>query len=77
MANFAFVSANIEVRAGTTVTWTNNDQASHTVTFRSAGVDSGVLRTGQTFSHTFTAPGAYDYFCSIHPYMVGRVTVTS
>ncbi len=76
MANFAFAPANIQVRQGTTVTWTNDDQAPHTVTFRSGGVDSGVLRTGQSFHYTFTSPGTYDYYCVIHPYMVARVTVT-
>jgi plastocyanin len=77
MANFAFAPANIQVRTGTTVTWTNDDQVSHTVTFRNGGVDSSILRTGQSFRYTFTTPGSYDYYCSIHPYMVGRVTVTS
>ena len=77
MASFAFAPANIQVRAGATVTWTNDDQAPHTVTFRNVTADSGVLRTGQSFRYTFATPGAYDYYCSIHPYMVGRVTVTS
>jgi amicyanin len=66
----------LTVTAGTTVTWVNNDDMPHTVTdknrvFRSAGLD-----IGDKFSYTFTTPGAFDYFCTIHPYMNGKVVVT-
>ena len=75
--NFAFQPASIEVKSGTTVTWTNQDTAPHTVTFRNGAHGSGTLQQGQSFSYTFKTPGTYDYYCAVHPYMVARVTVTS
>lgn len=75
--NFAFAPAAITVAVGTKVTWTNHDDEVHTVTssdnpqlFKSEGLD-----TDDTFSFTFTKPGTYKYFCSIHPRMVGTVIV--
>ena len=66
----------LTVKAGTTVTWTNRDDDAHTVTsvanpFRSPGLD-----TGETFSYTFTRAGTFEYFCSLHPLMTGKVVVT-
>lgn len=66
----------LTVAAGTTVTWVNVDDMPHTVTdrnrvFRSAGLD-----TNDSFSYTFTTPGAFDYFCTVHPYMTAKVVVT-
>jgi plastocyanin len=64
------------VAAGTTVTWVNQDDIPHTVvstdgkTFRSR-----VLDTGDRFSFTFARPGAFGYYCSIHPHMTGKVLV--
>ncbi len=75
--NFSFQPASIQVTTGTTVTWTNQDTAPHTVTFRSSAQGSGTLQRSQSFSYTFTTPGTYDYYCAVHPYMVGRVIVTS
>ena len=76
--NFAFDPPNITVAPGTTVTWTNNDSAPHTVTATdpAGAFDSGTLRPGQSFSVTFTQPGTtYAYYCAIHPSMRGTVTV--
>ena len=76
IGNFTFGPAALVVKAGTTVTFVNGDDIPHTVvaadkkTFRSK-----VLDTGESFTFTFTRPGAYDYFCSIHPHMTGRVVV--
>ncbi len=72
--NFMFMT--VTVPAGTTVTWTNRDEVPHTVRethnlFRSAALD-----TGDSFSYTFTQPGTYDYYCSLHPQMVAKVIVT-
>jgi plastocyanin len=73
--NFAFTPQTITVKAGTSVTWTNNDSAQHTVTSAdgistSANVtsmfDSGLFNQGQTFSFTFTKAGTYFYECTIH-----------
>ena len=75
--NFAFQSANIQVRTGTTVTWTNQDNVPHSVTFKNGMKDSGLLSQGQSFSYTFNTPGTYQYYCTVHPYMVATVTVVS
>ncbi len=72
-----FGTPTVTVRPGTTVTWINEDDDAHTVTsttdvFRSPGLD-----TGETYSHTFTNPGTYEYFCTLHPLMTGKVVVRS
>lgn len=72
--NFTFDPPQLAVKAGTTVTWTNRDDIPHTVVspgkFRSKALD-----TDDSFSFTFTAPGDYDYFCSLHPHMTGVIKV--
>ena len=75
--NFAFSPVNISVKAGTKVTWTNNDSATHTVTETDGktGPSSGNLANGDSYSFTFTKPGIYHYDCAIHPNMTGTVTV--
>jgi plastocyanin len=73
--NFNFTPAVMTVAAGTTITWTNNDDVEHTVTASDNSFSSKALETGDTFSHTFVQPGTYTYFCAIHPFMTGRVTV--
>ncbi|HKW05882.1 MAG TPA: cupredoxin domain-containing protein [Nitrososphaerales archaeon] len=69
-------SITVKIGVNNTVTWTNNDQASHTVTDKGV-FDSGVLSPGQTFTYTFTTPGTYHYYCTIHPWMTGTVIVES
>jgi plastocyanin len=74
----AFEPADITVKAGTTVTWTNSDDIPHTVTKEGgpgAEFDSGDLDPGATFEQTFDAPGKVDYVCTIHPGQAGTVTV--
>lgn len=73
ITGFAFSPAQVVVPRGTTVTWTNNDSPAHTVSF--ADGDSGTLRKGANYSRTFGKPGEYDYHCSIHPGMTGKVIV--
>ncbi len=76
ISNFAFSQKEITVKAGTTVTWTNNDSAPHTVTSDSGSeLSSASLAKGQSYSHTFTQPGTYAYHCSVHPQMAGKVAV--
>ena len=81
----------ITVSVNDTITWTNNDTEAHTVTSgNGAGIeslmnnkrgtpngvfDSGSFKPGQSWTHTFTKPGTYTYFCTIHPWMDGVVTV--
>lgn len=75
--NFAFQPANLHVKVGTTVTWTNNDTAPHTVTFRDNSLkSSGILRQGDTYRYTFTTAGTFAYYCDLHRYMTAQVTVT-
>ncbi len=76
-----FVPLNLEVLRGTTVTWENQDNIGHTVqSINSKGevipvFNSSVLKTGDTFSHKFDKPGVYHYYCTIHPWRIGVVTV--
>ncbi|MFF7356492.1 MULTISPECIES: cupredoxin domain-containing protein [Streptomyces] len=77
--NFAFSPATLKIKAGTTVTWTNEDTDAHTVTSAGSGgpLHSPALATHGTYTHTFTKPGSYGYVCTIHPFMTGTVEVTS
>ncbi len=73
--NFSFGPSTLTVATGTTVTWTNRDDIPHTVVSEDKAFKSKVLDTDEKFSFTFTKPGTYPYFCSIHPKMTGRVVV--
>ena len=73
--NFVFGPAAITVPVGTTVTWINRDDIPHTVVSPDKVFKSKVLDTDDKFSFTFTKPGEYPYFCSIHPKMTGKVVV--
>ena len=74
--DFAFAPANIVIDAGTTVTWTNYDGASHTVSSDEGDeLESGLLGKTEMFSHTFDTPGDYYYHCNPHSNMHGLVTV--
>ena len=74
--NFTFAPVTLTVATGTTVKWVNRDDIPHTVvsedksTFKSKALD-----TDDSFTYTFTKPGTYTYFCSIHPKMVAKVVV--
>jgi amicyanin len=72
---FTFLPQRITVKAGTTVTWSNEDDVPHTVASSSKVFKSKALDTADKFSFTFTTPGTYDYFCSLHPHMTGAVVV--
>ena len=76
IVNFAFEPAELEVTAGTTVTWTNEDQISHTATSDDGVFDTGTLGQGESGSYTFDTAGRFGYFCEIHPGMTGVVIVT-
>ena len=75
LINYAFDPTSLSVATGTTVTWTNNDTAAHTVTADDGSFDSGNLPPGQTFTHTFTASGSVAYHCNYHPNMVATIVV--
>jgi amicyanin len=72
---FTFLPERITVKAGTTVTWINEDDVPHTIVSSSKVFKSKALDTADKFSFTFTTPGTYDYFCSVHPHMTGAVVV--
>jgi len=63
------------VAAGTTVTWTNQDTAGHTVTADDGSFASKTIETGGTFSQTFSTPGTYAYHCAVHPNMKATIVV--
>jgi plastocyanin len=74
--NFSFGPASVTISAGTTITWTNNDDVPHVVSsddnkmFKSKALD-----TDDHFSFTSTKSGTYNYYCAIHPKMVAKVVV--
>ena len=71
--NFTFTPQRVTVKAGTTVTWTNQDDIPHTVASATKAFKSKALDTDDTFS--FTTAGVYEYFCSLHPHMTGTIVV--
>ena len=73
--NFTFTPQSLTVTAGTTVTWTNKDDIPHAVAAVSKQFKSKALDTDASYSFTFTAPGTYVYFCSLHPHMSGTIVV--
>src|SRR3954467_8697075 len=73
--NFKFAPEAAAVPVGTTVTWTNRDDAPHNIVSTDQQFKSPVLDTDEQFSHRFDQPGAYRYFCSLHPRMTGHVVV--
>jgi plastocyanin len=73
--NFSFSPATVTVPAGTTIRWTNRDDIPHTVVSEDKTFKSKVLDTDEQFTYTFTKPGSYSYFCSIHPKMTAKVVV--
>jgi plastocyanin len=78
-ASYKFAPAAITVKAGTTVTWTNDDHFTHSVQFLDGGLpnDPHVMQPGQTATFTFTTAGTFNYQCHFHPQnMKGVVTVT-
>jgi len=74
-----FIPSTVTTSVGSTVIWTNDDSAAHTVTSGTAvdgpdGVfDSSIFMSGKTFEYTFDEAGSYDYFCVVHPWMTGKV----
>lgn len=73
--NFTFEPPTITVSAGTKVIWTNKDDEPHTVVNTDGKFKSDALDTDDQFSFTFSEPGTYDYYCSVHPKMTGKVIV--
>jgi nitrite reductase (NO-forming) len=75
-----YAPSEVQVAAGNSIKWTNNDNVIHTVTqgkpsegVNSIGFNSGPIQPGGTFMHFFDESGTIDYFCTIHPHMIGKV----
>lgn len=76
MSGFKFVPDVLEVALGTKVTWRNDDSFPHNVISQDGGVlKSEVFNKGGEYSFTFDEAGEYDYFCSLHPFMKGKIIV--
>jgi plastocyanin len=75
IASFAFSPSSLTVKVGDTVTWTNNDSASHTVVADDGSFKSADLGQGASYQFTFKTAGTYTYKCSIHPSMTGTIVV--
>jgi plastocyanin len=73
--NFTFTPKDLTVAVGTTVKWVNHDDIPHTVVEKNTTFRSKALDTDDSYSFTFTSAGSFDYFCGLHPHMVGKVIV--
>jgi plastocyanin len=76
ISDFKFNPATLTVPVGTTVTWTNEDEEPHTIAAKDGSFRSPGMDTHGNYTYKFTAPGSFDYICSIHPFMTGTVVVT-
>ena len=73
--NFAFTPPELTVAVGATVKWVNHDDIPHLVVNKDKAFRSKALDTDDSFSYTFASAGTFDYFCALHPHMVGKVIV--
>jgi len=75
VADFSFTPSSLTITSGSTVTWKNDGNVTHTATADGAEFDSGNLASGASFSHTFSTKGTFTYHCAIHASMTGTITV--
>ena len=73
--DFTFVPKELTVAVGTTVKWVNHDDTPHIVVDKNKAFRSKALDTNDSFSFTFASAGTFDYFCGLHPHMVGKIIV--
>jgi plastocyanin len=71
--NFTFSPKELTVAVGTTIKWVNHDDIPHTIVEKQTTFRSKLLDTDDAYSYTFTSAGAFDYFCGLHPHMVGQI----
>ena len=74
--DYSFDGETVEIPVGTTVTWTNDGGVIHTTTSTDGLWDSGIMSSGEVFSHTFDEAGSFEYICTLHPVMTGTIVVT-
>ena len=75
ISNFTFTPNELTIGPGTTVKWVNHDDIPHLVAEKALAFKSQALDTNDSFSFTFTKPGDVEYFCVLHPHMIGKITV--
>jgi LPXTG-motif cell wall-anchored protein len=75
IADFSFSPGSITINQGDAVTWTNNGPTPHSATANGGEFDTGILKAGQSGSHTFGQAGTYSYYCRPHPFMKGTIVV--
>lgn len=73
--NFQFTPAEVTIAPGESVTWVNDDGAPHGLEYNDGSSGNDLLLPGESYNRRFDQPGTYDYNCSVHPYMTGRVIV--
>lgn len=73
--NFVFTRPELTVAVGTTVKWVNHDDIPHSVVEKNKTFRSKALDTDDSFTYTFASAGTFDYFCGLHPHMVGKIIV--
>ena len=73
--NFTFTAPELTVAVGTTVKWVNHDDIPHSVVDKNKAFRSKALDTEDSYSFTFASAGTFDYFCGLHPHMVGKIIV--
>ena len=75
IVNFQFTPAEVTIATGEAVTWVNDDGAPHGLEYHDGSTGKDLLLPGASYNRQFDQPGTYDYNCSVHPYMTGRVIV--
>lgn len=78
ISNLAFEPTSLTAQLGDVVTWTNNDSVAHQIVSNNGAFSSPTLNQGESFSLDITSElqGNQSYYCSIHPSMIGSITVT-
>jgi len=75
IADFSFAPGTLTIDQGDTVTWTNNGPTPHSATANGGEFNTGILKAGQSGSHTFGQAGTYSYYCQPHPFMKAAIVV--
>jgi LPXTG-motif cell wall-anchored protein len=75
IADFSFSPASLTINQGDTVTWVNNGPTPHSATANNGSFNTGILRAGQSASHTFSQAGTFSYYCQPHPNMKATIVV--
>ena len=75
IADFSFSPGSLTINQGDTVTWVNNGPTPHSATANNGSFNTGILKAGQSASHTFDQAGTYSYYCQPHPYMKATIVV--